>query len=298
MRKADLVLWSLAVTLECFSSTAQAQSSEQRIDRRMPVDPDVSIRIHNLTGSVRIEAWDRDTLAISGTVADGATNRFFIGGTRRAAKMGVEGPLELDQAPAHLYIRVPARARVWVKSASANITLSGLKGGIDAFSTSGNIRFEGEPDQLNVETMDGNIEVTAGGTWIRAKTASGTIAIRGPGEDVGATTVSGSINLLAAGMRRARMESVTGDLSFSGWLTRDGSLTGENHSGTIDILLPFDIVAEFELSSYHGTIRNEFRPYQPAPGRAGAEQLFANGDGGGANISVRTFKGSIVLRKK
>jgi hypothetical protein len=278
-------------------SGAGAQSAEQRIDRRMPVDQDVSLRIHNMTGSVRIEAWSKDTLAITGTVTGGVTNRFFIGGTRRAAKMGVEGPLELDQPPAHLYIRVPARAKVWVKSATANITINGLKGGVDAFSTSGNIRFEGEPDQLNVETMDGNIEVTAGGTWIRAKTASGTITIRGPGEDVGATTVSGSINMLSSGMRRARLESVTGELSFSGWLTRDGALTVENHSGNIDILLPSDIIADFELSSYHGSIRNEFRPHTPRPGQS-AEQVFSSNEGGGADISVRTFKGTIILRKK
>jgi DUF4097 and DUF4098 domain-containing protein YvlB len=277
---------------------AVAQSREQRVDRRMAVDQDVSIRIHNMAGSVRIEAWDRDTLAITGTISDAATNRFFIGGSRRAAKMGIEGPLELDQAPAHLFIRVPARAKVWVKSATANIVMSGLQGGIDAFSTSGNIRFEGEPDQLNVETMDGNIDVTAGGTWVRAKTASGIITIRGPGEDVGATTVSGSINMLSSGMRRARIESVTGDLSFSGWLTRDGSRTVESHSGTVDILLPSDIYADFDLSSYHGTIRNEFRPYTPPAGQTSAEQVFSNGGGGGAGISVRTFKGSIVLRKK
>ena len=288
----------VTVVLSILVPGVQAQSGEQRIDRRMPVDPDVSIRIHNMTGSIRIEAWSRDTLAISGTVAGGATNRFYIGGSRRAAKMGVEGPLELDQAPAHLYIRVPSRAKVWVKSASANIYLTGLNGGVDAFSTSGTIRFTGEPDQLNLETMDGNIEVTAGGTWVRAKTASGTITIRGAGEDVGATTVSGSINILAAGMRRARLESVTGDLSFSGWLTRDGALAVENHSGTIDILLPFDIFADFELSSYHGTIRNEFRSFAQRPGQSSAEQVFSNGEGGGADISVRTFKGNIVLRKK
>ena len=289
---------ALVLALGLFAPDALAQSGEQRLDRRMAVDQDVSIRIHNMAGSVRIEAWNRDTLAITGTISDGATNRFFIGGSRRAAKMGIEGPLELDQAPAHLFIRVPARAKVWVKSATANIVMSGLHGGIDAFSTSGNIRFEGEPDQLNVETMDGNVDVTAGGTWVRAKTASGTITIRGPGEDVGATTVSGSINMLSSGMRRARIESVTGDVSFSGWLTRDGSLAVENHSGTIDILLPSDIYADFELSSYHGTIRNEFRPYTPAAGQTSAEQVFSNGGGGGADISVRTFKGSIVLRKK
>ena len=99
-------------------------------------------------------------------------------------------------------------------------------------------------------------------------------------------------------MRRARIESVTGDLSFSGWLTRDGALAVENHSGTIDILLPSDIYADFELSSYHGTIRNEFRSFTPSPGQPGAEQVFSNGGGGGADISVRTFKGSIGLRRK
>ena len=291
-------LGPVVLMLALAAPLAHAQSGEQRIDRRMPVDQDVSLRIHNMEGSIRIEAWNRDTLAISGTVAGGPTNRFYVGGSRRAAKMGVEGPLELDQPPAHLYIRVPARAKVWVKSASANIYLTGLRGGVDAFSTSGTIRFEGEPDQLNVETMDGNVELTANGTWIRAKTASGAITIRGAGEDVGATTVSGSINVLAAGMRRARMESVTGDLSFSGWLTRDGALAVENHSGTIDILLPSDIVADFDLSSYHGTIRNDFRAYTQSARQAGAEQVFSNGGGGGADITVRTFKGGIVLRKK
>jgi hypothetical protein len=296
MRRADLLVPLLLAGW--LVPSASAQTGDQRINRRMAVDPDVSIRIHNMTGSVRIEAWDRDSLAVSGTVADGSVNRFFIGGSRRAAKMGVEGPLELAPSPAHLYIRVPARAKVWVKSATANITLSGLAGGVDAFSTSGNIRFEGEPDQLNLETMDGRIDITAGGTWIRAKTASGAISIRGAGEDVGATTVSGTINMLGAGVRRARMESVNGDLTFSGWLARDGALTVENHSGTLDILLPSDILADFELSTYHGTIGNEFRTYQPVKGRTGAEQTFSNGGGGGADIAIRTFKGNILLRMK
>jgi Putative adhesin len=288
----------LCCLLVLAASPVLAQSGEQRIDRKIAMDPDASIRIHNMTGSIRIEAWNRDTLAVSGTVSDAGSNRFFMGGTRRGAKLGIEGPLDIDQAPAHLFIRVPARAKVWVKSASANIYLTGLRGGIDAFSTGGTIRFDGEPDQLNLETMDGNIEVTAGGTWIRAKTASGLITIRGAGEDVAASTVSGGINMLGAGMRRARLESVTGSLSFSGWLTRDGSLTAESHSGTIDILLPSDTRGEFGLSTYHGTIRNDFRPYQAQPGRTGAEQGFTIGEGGGVEIEVKSFKGNIILRMK
>lgn len=289
--------WTAALLLFA-TGVAYGQAADQRIDRKMAVDPDASIRIYNMTGSVRVEAWNRDTFAISGSHSGDAGQRFYIGGTRRGAKIGLETPPDVDQAPAHLYIRVPPRARVWIKSASASVVVSGLNGGIDVFSTSGGIRFEGAPDQLNMETMDGNIEVNAGGTWIRAKTASGTITLRGSGEDVGATTVSGGITLLSAGMRRVRMETVSGDIAFSGPLTRDGALTAESHSGTVDLLLPANIGAEFDFSTYHGLIRNELHPARVPRQQGSGQELHFTAADGGANVTVRTFKGTIVLRKK
>jgi len=172
MPRASLLLF---LGLALLPPAAVAQSREQRLDRRMAVDQDVSIRIHNMAGSVRIEAWDRDTLAITGTISDAATNRFFIGGSRRAAKMGIEGPLELDQAPAHLFIRVPARAKVWVKSATANIVMSGLEGGIDAFSTSGNIRISQARDDAGANCTSGWIRMERIGGRAIANATSGWI---------------------------------------------------------------------------------------------------------------------------
>lgn len=279
-------------------SPLKAQTGDQRIDRRVPFELDGSLRIYNLTGSIRVEGWSRDTIAITGTVPSGGGNRFFMGGTPRAVKMGIEAPLELDQAPAHLIVRVPARAHVWIKSASASVVLVGLTGGIDVFSTSGNIQFEGAPDQLNLETMDGNIDANAQGTWIRAKTASGIITLRGGSEDVAASTVSGNITVLSGGMRRARAETVSGDIGFAGTLTRDGALTVESHSGTVDLLLPADLSAEVDLSTYHGTIRNDFLPDRKATVQPSGPELHFTIGQGGASINVKTFKGAIVIRKK
>ncbi|MEO8200716.1 MAG: DUF4097 family beta strand repeat-containing protein, partial [Gemmatimonadota bacterium] len=279
-------------------SPAQAQGPDRRIERTVPFDADGSFRIYNMTGSVRVEAWDRDSLSITGTVPGGRGNSFFFGGTRRGAKMGIEAPTDLEQQPAHLVIRAPARAHVWIKSATANVVLVGLTGGVDVFSTSGNIKFQGEPDQLNLETMDGNIDVDARGVWIRAKTASGIITLRGTGEDIAASTVSGNISLLSGGMRRARIETVSGDIAFAGTLTRDGALTVESHSGATDILLPASMDGEFDLSTYQGTIRNDFAPGKsPIAESTGMGLHFTSGDGT-ANVSVKTFKGAIVLRKK
>jgi hypothetical protein len=275
-----------------------AQAPDQKIERKLALDPDASVRIYNLNGSVRVEGWDRDTLAVIATVSDPLHNKFFIGGSTRGAKMGIEAPMELDQAPAHLLVRMPSRARLWIKAATASVTITGMNGGVDVSSTSGNLRYDGSPDQLNLETMDGSIEISGTGPWIRAKTASGSITLRGGGEDVGATTVSGDVFLVSSGMRRARMETVSGKLNFSGLLTRDGALTVESHSGPVDLLLPADLDAEFDLSTYHGTISNGFAP-ERRPTRQGAgEELHITSGNGTANVNVKTFKGPIVLRKK
>jgi len=279
-------------------ASAQAQATGQRVERKLAIDPDASIRIYNLNGSVRVEGWDRDTISVVATIGDPLKNRFFFGGGVHGAKMGIESPMELDQAPAHLIVKVPTRARLWIKAATASIDLSGLEGGVDVSSTSGNIRFEGNPDQLNLETMDGSIEVTATGPWIRTKTASGAITLRGQGEDVGATTVSGDINLLSTGMRRLRMETVSGRLNFSGSLARDGALTAESHSGPVDLLLPADLSAEFDLTTYQGTITNGFAPERRPTRQGEGQELHITVDTGTANVTVRTFKGPIILRKK
>lgn len=299
MRKSRLLPPAFALVLLALpGAAALAQASGQRVERKLAIDPDASIRIYNLNGSVRVEGWDRDTVAVVATISDPLKNRFFFGGNAHGAKMGIESPLDLDQAPVHLIVKVPTRTRLWIRAATASITLSGLEGGVDVSSTSGNIRFEGNPDQLNLETMDGSIEVIATGPWIRTKTASGSITLRGSGEDVGATTVSGDINMLSTGIRRIRMETVSGKVNFSGSLTRDGALTAESHSGTVDLLLPADLSAEFDLTTYQGTISNGFAP-ERRPTRQGAgEELHITVETGTANVTVRTFKGPIILRKK
>jgi Putative adhesin len=292
--------WAAMMLLGAVSARgAWSQSAApQRVDRKIPFDPDGSFRIYNMTGSVRVETWDKDTVAVSGTISNQGGAHLFFGGTTRGGKMGIESSNDLDQPPAHLVVRVPAKARVWIKSATASVTLIGIRGGADVFSTSGDIRFEGDPDQLNLETMDGDIDVNARGVWVRAKTASGTITLRGTGEDVAATTVSGAISLLSSGMRRARAESVSGDIGFAGTLARDGVLEVESHSGKVDILLPSDLNAEFDISTYHGSIQNTFDPARVPRQQASGLELHFNAGQGGARVDIKTFKGTILLRKK
>ncbi len=277
---------------------AAGAAAQQPIARAVAIAPDASIRIWNLTGSVRVEGWDRDSLAVSGTVA-GPAGAFFFGASGRSAKLGVQSPDDPARAEAsQLVVRVPRRSRVWVKTATADIEVSGLVGGADLNATSGNIRVRGTLQDLSAETMDGSVTLDASSAWLRARTATGAVVLRGGSEDAGVTTVGGSIEVVSTGLRRGRFESVTGPIRVSGRLARDASLSLESHSGAVTLTVPPDLGAEYNLSSYEGNIVTGLVDRTPAvePG-SGSHTLDFLANGGGAIINIRTFKGRIQVKE-
>lgn len=285
----------LAAGLLLLSRTAGAQ---QHIARVIPIDPESSIRIWNLTGSVRVLGWDRDSLAVEGTIG-GAPGAFFFGASGRSAKLGVQSPDDPTQAePSQLVVRVPRRARVWVKSATADIEVGGLAGGADLNATSGDIRVSGTLQNLNAETMDGSVTLDVTANWLRARTATGNIVLRGGSEDAGLTTVGGRIQVISTGLRRGRFESVTGPIEVGGTLTRDASLSLESHSGGVALTVAPELGAEYSLSTYDGSITTDLVDRQPEvqPG-SGTHTLDFLMHGGGAVVAIRTFKGAIQVRE-
>jgi hypothetical protein len=285
---------------------ARGAAAQQRVDERRPFEPGGSVRILNPVGRVRVIGWDADSLAIVGSLAAEA-GHFYATGTARVYKLGVDVPTDArSPGAAELEVRVPRRASVWVKSATADIEVTGVDGPLDLNSVSGTIHVLGTPQDVTAETMDGAVEVAGGTGRTRVKTVSGGILLRGASEDVGASTLSGSIVVRAAGwqrggtgVQRGRFESVTGTITFVGDVGRGGVLELESQSGTIDLQLPAPTVADFDLLTIGGTITNDLTqatPERRAVGR-GAELRFSTGSGG-AQVTVRSFKGPIRLRPK
>lgn len=273
--------------------------AQQKIERRIPIAPDASIRIHNMAGSVRVSGWDKDSIAVSGTLAPGS-GQFFLGGAGRAAKLGVDPPMGKGAtAPAHLEVSVPRRSRVWIKTASADVHATDLAGGVDAYSVSGGVRVHGRAGEVYAESMDGNVEVTADARWVRAKTATGSVTLRIAGGDASASTVSGNIVVSGSRFDRARFESVTGDIRFEGDFDRGGAFTFESHGGTVELVVPAAVQAHFEVSTIHGRIANHLSRTQVRTSRDGAgKELSFEAGAGGADVTVRSFKGDVLLRRK
>jgi hypothetical protein len=281
---------------------AATLGAQQKTTQRYAVTPTASIRVFADVASLRIIGWDRDSVVVTATLPSGARMDASRGGEAGRPSPGMKIFVEVPRAPApdaRLELRVPARARVWAKSGSAELEVTGVTGGLDLNIVGGSVRVSSSPAELQVESMDGSITIEGNPTWLRAKTATGDIVLRGGSEDAALSTVSGAMRVGEGRFERARFTSVTGSIVFAGDLARGATLDFDTHGGPIELRLPPRLDAEFDLATVTGTIENTLTARRPIVGREGRgmELGFTSGTGR-ARVFVRSFKGNIQLRAR
>jgi hypothetical protein len=282
----------LIVTL--FAAPLHAQS---KIDRGMALDATAGIRVYNLVGSVTVRGWNRDSIAVRGSLGKG--DELHMGGTRSGMKMFVEGLDDRNPAPADIQLMVPMRAKVWIKTATASIDIRDLTGSLDLYVVSGNISVTGNPADVNAEAIDGSITINGSPAWVRAKSASGNVTFTGSCEDITASTVSGFLSVSGKQFEKAKFETVTGDIRFSGAFERSGLATFDSHSGAVTIRLPAASGADLDAVSISGSIENLLSGTKPQAGRYGrGAELVTQVNGGGVRVIVRSFKGRVIFARQ
>jgi DUF4097 and DUF4098 domain-containing protein YvlB len=270
--------------------------AQKKLERRLPLGMEGAIRISNMVGSVIVHGWAKDTVLVRAALGTG--DELHMGGGYTGAKMFVESANERDPKPTRLEVWVPSRVRLWVKTATAAIDVSGVEGGLDLYVVSGTIDVNGNPRELNAEAIDGDIHIVGSPPWVRAKSASGTVTFQGSSSDASFSTVSGAVKVVGGTFERAKLETVTGDIGFTGGFQKGGAIDFDTHSGAIDIAIPDKTGASFSVVSIAGKIANNLSKSSPIAGRFGrGEELTLEASGGGPRVTVRTFKGPITLRR-
>lgn len=284
-----------ALLLAAAAAAATPLSAQKKTERKLAVGMEGALRIHNMVGSVVVRGWKKDTVVVRATLAPG--EELHMGGSYNGAKMFVESADDRNPKPTSLEVWAPAGIRLWIKTATASIDVRGISGGLDLYVVSGRIDVAGSPRELNAEAIDGDISIAGSPSWLRAKSATGAVTFRGASRDAAITTVSGPVRIEGGSFERTKIETVTGNITFAGQLDRSGAFDFDTHGGTIDIALPPKTHASFTVVSIAGRIQNQLSKARSVSGRfgRGEELSFDAGDGGG-RVSVRTFKGPIILR--
>ena len=284
-----------AIVVLALAALAPPAGAQQKIQRRIALAADASIKVWIPSGSIRIIGWDHDSLVVEGTIAAGST--LFFGGAGSSAKFGVEDATGAKPSTGTMLVaRVPRRGQVSVRSVTGSIEAVDISG---AFNTvGGDIRISGTAREVNAEAMDGSVSVDVTAPYVRARTASGSLTASGRSEDIAAATVSGPLTIDTRGIVRGRFESVTGSIVLGAKLDRSAGIEIDNHSGSVELQLISPLTGELDLTSVTGKITNGLFKVLPVTGSKGKGQelRFDTGKEGPA-ITVRTFRGAITLRR-
>ncbi len=281
----------LGPLLLAMAIAASRASAQQPIDQRRPAARDGTVKITNAVGALEVIGWDRDTVAISGTLGAGA-ERLEFNTSERETRIRVvlrAGSGELEGS--RLRIHIPAGSHLAVRTSAADIEVRDVTGAVDLESVSGSIRVSGSSSRMvYAESAVGNVELDVSSKVVRAKSVGGDVTVRRAMGYLEVSTVSGAAWVEGRSVWEGEITSVSGDIHFAGDFSPEGSFYFESHSGAIELLLPADVAADFEISTLRGgSVENDFAPHR--------DRSFSTG-GGGTQVKVKSFKGQVRVRKR
>lgn len=179
-------------------------------------------------------------------------------------------------------VEVPAGTDVEVRSASADISLSGDFGATRIKSASGDVRV-GSASRLDVDTASGDATATSVAAVTSCSTASGDVELGHVGGRLTVSTASGSVRVGRAD-DDVEIGSASGDVRVERCGGSDIAL--KSISGDLVVGLPAGIRVEPDLTTLSG------RTHLPVPAPAGGTESRRV-----VRVALRTVSGDITIRR-
>ena len=270
------------------------------VSGRRTMAPDGEVRVENVSGSIKVVAWDRSEVEVKGTVGEDV-ERLEFGGSDDYTTVKVVLPRRhgsFEDASADLTISVPRMARLAIETVSADISVTDSAGAIRVNSVSGEVVLRTRSRDINASSVSGEVDVIGSGAGgrIEASSVSGDVRIEGVDAELELESVSGDAKLQRSKVSRLTMQSTSGDVTYSGMLQGGGSYEFQTVSGDVVISLEGARDATFEVSSFSGDIENSFgpKPRRTDKYAPGLELRFTEGKGS-ARVRINTLSGEARL---
>jgi DUF4097 and DUF4098 domain-containing protein YvlB len=274
------------------------------INQTRPLDPRGRIEIDNLKGTIKVSAWDRNEVRITGTLGDGV-EKLVVDGDEDNLEVRVQYPKRLGAwrsdrtGPTDLVLQVPLRASLDIESVSADISVDGVAPEeLDVDTVSGDVTIAAAPRSADINSVSGDLGLTINSREAKAETVSGEIVLKGRLDgEVHAETVSGDITIDSRGERVRRLSTgtVSGDADVRVGLADGGEIKSETVSGEIRLHLPKSLSARVSGESFSGDLD------APEPAKVHSEEfgpgkaLEARYGAGAGEIRLESFSGDAVL---
>jgi DUF4097 and DUF4098 domain-containing protein YvlB len=290
---------TMLAALAIMVAAAGFATAGQAVNESHPVPAGAEVSVENIAGSVKVEGWSSNTVEVTGTLGNGVEELdFYV--DEEDGEVSIEVEYDEDyhgrqDEPTNLMIKMPASSPLSVETVSASITVSGIDGWVDIETVSGKVHISGRPEALEIESVSGGVQVETAPSGTGIESVSGRIEIASAMGELDVENVSGTILVNGGRLGDADFETVSGSIECYA-MPGDGDVDMETMSGTITLTVDPDAVASYELSTFSGSIKNDFGPEPKRTSKytPGKELSFSTGSGG-PSISLTSFSGTINL---
>lgn len=192
--------------------------------------------------------------------------------------------------------------RVNVRAVSGAITVIETEGDVNAENVSDSVLIENIKGRANATSVSGRITIRNAREGARASTVSGTIEITGTRGRVNANSTSGLITLRDVDSRDIQVSSHSGGVRFQGRLYEDGRYGFESFNSDVVLMLPAQTNFTVSAKTFSGEIETDFSmQIEPGASLSGRPRRLqgthGNAPGGGAQLTLSTFSGSLRIKK-
>ncbi len=269
------------------------------VDEHRAASPQGVVEIDNIAGSIDVQGWDKSEVAVTGTIGKDVDRVEVTNGADRTSIRVVVTKSHIwgsRDGSANLVIHVPAGSSIAATLVSADLKVSAVHGDFKAQTVSGNISGEVGGD-VHANAVSGDIHLVAGAAKaIEAKSISGNVVLTGGNADTEVTTVSGDAKLTLGTVPRARLRTISGDLSANLTAAPDTSIEAESISGDIRLDFASTPAADYDVQTLSGDIENCFGPEAVRPQHGPGHHLrFKTGEG---RVRITTKSGDVRLCAK
>ena len=295
----------LAFAIAC--AIAFPAAAGETINSRAAINPDGKLDVKNVRGSVRVTAWDKNEVEVTGTLGEGSkltveggpgavTVRVDTPDSRSFFNWGGNGPRE----DTRLEIKAPRAVSPQVHVVSADVEVSGLDGSreISVESVSGDVKLSAKAQRVELQSVSGDLR-SEGAAADRAnyETVSGDIIARGVSGDVSVESVSGDARVEAGSIRDFKGHTVSGDIALTAALAPHARIKTESMSGDVRLQFPHELSAALEAKTFSGTITSDFGKVEREE-FGSSSKLRATVGSGDAQVDVETFSGDVHIEKR
>jgi DUF4097 and DUF4098 domain-containing protein YvlB len=287
-------------------AVAGAAAAGTPINETRKADANARIDVSNIKGAVTVSGWDRDEVAVSGSLGDGA-KELAIDGSADHLVIKVLPPdkqgwfswgAESRMGDTVLDLKVPRGAEMKIEVVSADVALTGVAGRmLDVNSVSGKVRLDSDAKEVEIDSVSGNIDLTGKAERGHLETVSGNIRARGLGGTLKFETVSGDVDAENGDYRELSAGTVSGDINLRGKPTKDARVDVETMSGDVHLYVPPDLSAHLRATTFSGSIRSDFGTVKEEDHGPGSS-LDATAGAGDARVNLQTFSGDIEVRRQ